>query len=142
MTLPPPRSTRTDTLFPYTSLFRSARLSAAISEWPEDGAPRDAGEIGTAIDALFVRTEQDETRRMLWVAGSVATALREGALQPSAGLRQAFASVPREARRQFADDGFGIPRPETTLAPPRQLLYHVAHSPPHHPMLQEQRTTS
>src|SRR3546814_1811102 len=23
------------------------RLSAAISEWPEDGAPKDAGEIGT-----------------------------------------------------------------------------------------------
>src|SRR3546814_8481618 len=81
------------------------RLSAAISEWPEDGAPKDAGEIGTAIDALFVRTEQDETRRMLWVAGSVATELREGALQPSAGLRQAFASVQREARRQFEDDG-------------------------------------
>src|SRR3546814_3019574 len=72
------------------------RLSAAISEWPEDGAPKDAGEIGTAIDALFVRTEQDETRRMLWVAGSVATALSEGALQPSAGLRQAFASVRSE----------------------------------------------
>src|SRR3546814_10013372 len=90
------------------------RLSAAISEWPEDGAPKDAGEIGTAIDALFVRTEQDETRRMLWVAGSVATALREGALQPSAGLRQAFASVQREARRQFEDDGFGIPRDRTS----------------------------
>ncbi|HEY9541098.1 MAG TPA: Hpt domain-containing protein, partial [Luteimonas sp.] len=117
------------------------RLSAAISEWPEDGAPKDAGEIGTAIDALFVRTEQDETRRMLWVAGSVATALREGALQPSAGLRQAFASVQREARRQFEDDGFGIPRPETTLEPTRQLLYHVAHSDAKHPVLQELRET-
>src|SRR5690606_2528981 len=92
-------------------------------------------------DALFVRTEQDETRRMLWVAGSVATALREGALQPSAGLRQAFASVQREARRQFEDDGFGIPRPETTLEPTRQLLYHVAHSDGQHPVLQELRET-
>src|SRR3546814_5507444 len=46
------------------------RLSAAISEWPEDGAPKDDGEIGTAIDALFVRNEQDETRSMLWVDGS------------------------------------------------------------------------
>src|SRR5690606_37528388 len=83
------------------------RLSAAIAEWPQDGAPGDAADIGAAIDALFVRTEQDETRRMLWVAGSVATALRDGALKPSAGLRQAFASVQREARRQFEDDGFG-----------------------------------
>ncbi len=117
------------------------RLSAAIAEWPEDGAPKDAAEIGNAIDALFVRTTQDETRRMLWVAGSVATALREGAIKPSAGLRQAFASVQREARRQFEDDGFGIPRPETTLEPTRQLLYHVAHSDGRHPALQELRET-
>src|SRR5690606_6294112 len=29
------------------------RLSAAIADWPQDGAPRDAAEIGAAIDALF-----------------------------------------------------------------------------------------
>src|SRR3546814_14124297 len=78
---------------------------------------------------------------MLWVAGSVATALREGALQPSAGLRQAFARVQREARRQFEDAGFGIPRPEPTLDPTRQLLYHVAHSHATHPVLHELRAT-
>src|SRR3546814_14396945 len=82
----PPRSTRTDTLCPYTTLFRSA-------------------------------------------------------LQPAAGRRQAFASVQREARRQFEDDGFGIPRPETTHEPTRQLLYHVAHSDAQHPVLQELRAT-
>src|SRR3546814_17205360 len=114
-----------------------ARQSAAIAEWREGGAPKEAGEIGTATDALFVRTEQDEPRRMLWVAGSVATALREGALQPSAGLRQAFASVQREARRQFADDGFGIPRSETPLEPTRQLPSHVAHSTAQPPVLPE-----
>src|SRR5690606_28247940 len=112
-----------------------------IADWPQDGAPKDAAEIGTAIDALFVRTGQDETRRMLWVAGSVATALRDGAIKPTPGLHQAFASVQREARRQFEDDGFGIPRPETTLEPTRQLLYHVAHSDAAHPALQELRET-
>jgi len=117
------------------------RLSIAINEWPQDGAPKDSAEIGAAIDALFVRTGQDETRRMLWVAGSVATALRDGAIKPTPGLRQAFASVQREARRQFEDDGFGIPRPETTLEPTRQLLYHVAHSDAAHPALQELRET-
>src|SRR3546814_17625382 len=30
MIRPPPRSTRTDTLFPYTTLFRSARLRAPV----------------------------------------------------------------------------------------------------------------
>src|SRR3546814_3500783 len=29
----PPRSTRTDTLFPYTTLFRSALASPQVSEW-------------------------------------------------------------------------------------------------------------
>src|SRR3546814_3475014 len=32
----PPRSTRTDTLFPYTTLFRSRRESDAEAEQPED----------------------------------------------------------------------------------------------------------
>src|SRR3546814_14165721 len=36
---------------------------------------------------------------------------------------------------------FGIPRPETTLEPTRQLLYHVAHSDAKHPVLQELRET-
>src|SRR5690606_26591662 len=117
------------------------RLSAAIASWPQDGVPGDVAEIGAAIDALFVRTAQDETRRMLWVAGSVASALRDGAIEATAGLHQAFASVQREARRQFEDDGFGIPRPETTLEPTRQLLYHVAHSEGRHPALQELRDT-
>src|SRR3546814_1444250 len=31
----PPRSTRTDTLFPYTTLFRSLSISEAIREYPE-----------------------------------------------------------------------------------------------------------
>src|SRR3546814_18385159 len=36
MIRPPPGSTRTDTLFPYTTLFRAGdkKLSAAQNEWP------------------------------------------------------------------------------------------------------------
>src|SRR3546814_15901225 len=40
----PPRSTRTDTLFPYTTLFRSRRVYAKARV---DGAPRDS------VDAYF-----------------------------------------------------------------------------------------
>src|SRR3546814_10112428 len=39
----PPRSTRTDTLFPYTTLFRSTRQprhSRGSSDWPSSPAPR------------------------------------------------------------------------------------------------------
>src|SRR3546814_15731079 len=34
----PPRSTRTDTLFPYTTLFRSAHIAAARANGPARGA--------------------------------------------------------------------------------------------------------
>src|SRR3546814_19538720 len=45
----PPRSTRTDTLFPYTTLFRSARLAGAAQ--PADAEPPphrqpDGGRLG------------------------------------------------------------------------------------------------
>src|SRR3546814_11364398 len=30
----PPRSTRTDTLFPYTTLFRCSRIRAEANSWP------------------------------------------------------------------------------------------------------------
>src|SRR3546814_13263878 len=35
----PPKSTRTDTLFPYTTLFRSPRLSAPVAEAAAAAAP-------------------------------------------------------------------------------------------------------
>src|SRR5690606_21301019 len=74
-------------------------------------------------------------RRMLWVAASVARATGDGALEATPALRQAFASVERETRRLFEDDGFGIPRAEAALEPTRQLLYHVAHASADHPAL-------
>src|SRR3546814_2061252 len=45
----PPRSTRTDTLFPYTTLFRSERVRdrvAALLIMPEPGAARARPEMG------------------------------------------------------------------------------------------------
>src|SRR3546814_12844479 len=46
----PPRSTRTDTLFPYTTLFRSWRLYGAISRTTEMKILRIANIIGHADD--------------------------------------------------------------------------------------------
>src|SRR3546814_7984579 len=37
MLRPPPRSTRTDTLFPYTTLFRSSRRQAGRRSWRRGG---------------------------------------------------------------------------------------------------------
>src|SRR3546814_17741217 len=48
----PPRSSRTDTLFPYTPLFRSGDVSGAIVV-PEEGLQSLEGR-----DVVFVRTKQ------------------------------------------------------------------------------------
>src|SRR3546814_16729528 len=45
----PPRSTRTDTLFPYTTLFRSGRVVTQ--------APRSSAGVRTAIKRIFVMTK-------------------------------------------------------------------------------------
>src|SRR3546814_2425453 len=48
----PPRSTRTDTLFPYTTLFRSARLAAPERPWPRQfGDHRRDPRTGDRIEA-------------------------------------------------------------------------------------------
>src|SRR3546814_6588884 len=43
----PPRSTRTDTLFPYTTLFRSARVGLPVNKIPFDGNLTRAEIIGS-----------------------------------------------------------------------------------------------
>src|SRR3546814_410589 len=44
----PPRSTRTDTLFPYTTLFRSASFDPTISEWGNPPSPFNFAAVSTA----------------------------------------------------------------------------------------------
>src|SRR3546814_16460181 len=53
MTRRPPRSTRTDTLFPYTTLFRSHKREAKPAQWTVfDSAARDEEELVADLDAL------------------------------------------------------------------------------------------
>ncbi len=118
-----------------------AQLHDALAAWPEQGAPASAATLAAAIDGLLAQSSEEAARRMLWVASSVAGALRDGALPPTAALRQAFASVERETRRLFEDDGFGMPRAEAALEPTRQLLYHVAHTDGDHAGLKDLRDT-
>jgi chemosensory pili system protein ChpA (sensor histidine kinase/response regulator) len=133
---PQPRQVRQAEVAP-----RLDALKEAVAHWPEDGAPADAGELARAIESLLAVADHEAARRMLWVASSVANALRDGALPPTTALRQAFASVEREARRMFDDNGFSAPRAEPTFEPTRQLLYHVAHSDGSHEALDHLRDT-
>ncbi len=112
-----------------------ADLRASMATWPEGGGPADASVLSAALASLLDHVQAEPARRMLWVASSVARALADGALPVTPALRQAFASVERESRRLFEDDGFGVPRAESALEPTRQLLYHAAHATAEHPAL-------
>src|SRR3546814_20297258 len=52
----PPRSTRTDTLFPYTTLFRSALKPADLSAWEAtvDAADHPVDEVTVAVVGKYV----------------------------------------------------------------------------------------
>src|SRR5688572_4113537 len=114
-------------------------LREALAAWPEDAAPADPTRLAKAIDGLLGDVVFEPVRRMLWVASSVAGALRDGALPPTRTLRQAFAGVEREARQILSENEFSAPRSEPAAEPTRQLLYHVAHSDSRHPALEHLR---
>jgi chemosensory pili system protein ChpA (sensor histidine kinase/response regulator) len=118
-------------------------LRDALAAWPEEGAPADAAQLAKIVDGLLAQVDTEPLRRMLWVASSVAGALRDGALSASRGVRQAFAGVEREARQTLVQDSFAFsaPRPDAAAEPTRQLLYHVAHSASQHPALNSLRQT-
>ncbi|MBJ6985378.1 Hpt domain-containing protein [Luteimonas sp. MC1750] len=112
-----------------------ADLRASMADWPESGTVADPNALSSALEHLLGHVQAEPARRMLWVAASVAKAVADGALPSTPALRQAFASVERESRRLFEDDGFGVPRAESALEPTRQLLYHAAHATTDHAAL-------
>ncbi|QOW21616.1 Hpt domain-containing protein [Lysobacter avium] len=115
-------------------------LREAMAQWPEGGEPADPARLAEVVDGLLAEVSVEPLRRMLWVASSVAGALRDGALPATRALRQAFGGVEREARQLMRDD-FSVPGIEPNAEPTRQLLYHVAHSDGGHPALDNLRKT-
>src|SRR3546814_2677561 len=67
----PPRSTRTDTLFPYTTLFRSVGMTI----------PRDLG--GPGLGFLEVALVIEEMARVCGVTGRIAVEANMGAVSRS-----------------------------------------------------------
>src|SRR3546814_1799718 len=56
----PPRSTRTDTLFPYTALFRSLVLSAdELQDRAVDAVDSDLCDLGALVQPIGLRVELD-----------------------------------------------------------------------------------
>ncbi|QDH70808.1 response regulator [Lysobacter alkalisoli] len=135
--LPPEAPAKGDTA-PTSHL---AALRQALADWPELGGPADPAGLAAAIDGLLADVAIEPLRRMLWVAQSVASAIRDKALPPTRALRQAFSGVEREARQMLEGDDFSGPRSTPAAEPTRQLLYHVAHSDAGHPGLDGLRRT-
>ncbi|HEX7802888.1 MAG TPA: Hpt domain-containing protein [Pseudoxanthomonas sp.] len=112
------------------------QLDQALSAWPEDGAPADAGAVSRAVGRLLESVEHIATRRMLWVASAVSDALRDGALTSTPALRQAYAGVSRAVRASQEGATGSTP---SSQEPTRQLLYLVAQSPTKHAALDQLR---
>src|SRR3546814_12221917 len=95
----PPRSTRTDTLFPYTTLFRSRRQLRAAAKAYSALQPDRQQELRAKYDAL------DGSERRGWMLGPVL-----GADYPK--LHSLVSQVPTEQRDADAGEerGGGHPR--------------------------------
>jgi chemosensory pili system protein ChpA (sensor histidine kinase/response regulator) len=114
------------------------QFDQALSAWPEDAAPANIGMLADAVKRLLESVEPVATRRMLWVASSIADALRDGAVAATPALRQAYAGVGRAVRAATQHDG-GIGASAPSQEPTRQLLYLVNQSKVPHPALDELR---
>jgi chemosensory pili system protein ChpA (sensor histidine kinase/response regulator) len=96
----------------------------------------DANALAGALEALFAHAASEPMRRAVWVALSVAGALRDGALAPTPALRTAFERVQADLARLGDATARGDAGAEAT----RQLLFHVAHSDAAHPALDQLRS--
>src|SRR3546814_4843028 len=101
----PPRSTRTDTLFPYTTLFRSARHAADVSETEvaEDGGRQDdvAGGVPEHVPlAGHGRIDQQDAGDRLDEADieEVEAAGARHPVEPGAEQQQAHEAEPEQRR--------------------------------------------
>ncbi|TMN20268.1 Hpt domain-containing protein [Pseudoxanthomonas sp. X-1] len=128
---------------PLPSGTREARFAQAgehleriFAGWPQDAAPTDASALAAALMPLQRLAEHTAARRMLWVASSVAEALRDGALRPSPALHQGFAAVLRAVRQ--LRQGL-VPGAAPGQEPTRLLLYQVAQTDARHPALEDLR---
>src|SRR3546814_16646598 len=68
----PPKSNRTDTLFPYPALFRSVALPVLIAPLVPDGVAQDAGVVDHCVDAAEFRDRILDDRGRFLRIGDIA----------------------------------------------------------------------
>ncbi|GHA88790.1 hypothetical protein GCM10007067_28340 [Lysobacter bugurensis] len=110
-----------------------ATVARVLAGWSDSV---DAAALAGALEALFAHAASESMRRAVWVALSVASALRDGALTPTAALRTAFERVEADLSRL----GDAAARGDAGAEATRQLLFHVAQSDAPHPALDQLRS--
>src|SRR3546814_20074013 len=99
----PPRSTRTDTLFPYTTRFRSRRFPQRGGSWTAgaplpggDFAPRGVDELVGALRSRIPDLDHAAARRLVRAYGTRVWRMI-GAATAAADLGRSFGAGPTEA---------------------------------------------
>ena len=116
-----------------------SQFQLALLNWFK-GQDIDANiaKISDVCDQLVAHTNQEEARRLFWVAAGVMEALRAKAFEPSQQLKQTIGKVEREIKR-LADAGESSFRVDPPRDLTRNLLYFVAHAPTEHGRIGELR---
>src|SRR3546814_4123770 len=112
----PPRSTRTDTLFPYTTLFRSTFISTFAS-------PQNAEE--KEIKILTTKKEQEELNEELQ-AGTEATSGENKAEETTASPEAAAEGQPEETSSEEAPASGAEAAPEAEATPETEAAAEAA----------------
>src|SRR5690606_36807544 len=81
-----------------------SQLDQALAEWPRDGMPLSFVPLADSVDGLVGEVSGEAVQRMLWIASSEASALRDGALQTMPALHAEFARVTHEARSAIGNE--------------------------------------
>src|SRR3546814_3789733 len=94
MIRPPPRSTRTDTLFPYTTLFRSPIGCGGVAVFPDDVIVLDgdgAVLIPQALVAEVTALAAEQERLEGWIMGEVGRRSEEHTSELQSLMRISYA---------------------------------------------------
>src|SRR3546814_12612012 len=104
----PPRSTRTDTLLPYTTLFRSVRDDAALH-----AARRVDAELVDGVETVALRVhEVDQRHHRVGLAGDLVAVdlrLEQQRLDGFVGLQQGAVGLAQQLRVQVLELAFAQP---------------------------------
>src|SRR3546814_1554514 len=96
----PPRSTRTDTRLPYTTLFRSCRSSCGISLCDRPAAPAFGGQArGKQIEGVGAKRLECRVEGETWIAEALGDLPHEAIRRVAHAARLGVAALGKKVRK-------------------------------------------